>query len=655
MSDLKDGKLYLLLFLSAILLFLSFWAGVLAFPASSINVGDESDEGHAQNFHGRERNEWFSFRWTKGHSAIVVSGSGNVPLEMKLEMDGVRPEDQPAPRVRLIARGQELASFTAERGLKTYEFRYTPRTPTVARDLVLEIRADTFSPAAGDTRKLGVLVASLEATPISGLWWYANWVSIVALSTAIAVSYLILRILGGTPSSAFVGALLLLAFLCLVMVISVQEVLRFSLFLPAVCGLCYATVRIVRVAGSDKQAFWKTQLIFLFLLTNLAALSLLHAPGASDVGVWMEWLRNVDTYGIASGYEANHESYPPLSSVILFVVAKVSRLLQVDTFMGFKLSVAAFLLLTSLVFFKWTGSLLFTTLLQFALILNSTALGYIDVYFAPALILSLWALQRRNLLLFTVLFSTSCLIKWQPMIIAPFLLFYILNVNRMENWKQIDYKSLMKFVLLPLLLVLALVLSVFGLEPIRAFGRALVEDDLSGNALNFNWVLTHLFHTFYPHIFGDLVDGHSIVILTRDLRIVAVPQLMLFVLYAVTFVAFLRREKTFENVILYSLIGYLAYFMFNTGVHENHLFLASILAAILLWIDRSYSLTFVIWSLIANMNLFIFYGIDGRGLPFSRVVGVDFAFLFSIVNVLVFVMFFAAAIRRQNRASPGTA
>lgn len=387
----------------------------------------------------------------------------------------------------------------------------------------------------------------------------------------------------------------------------------------------------------------KIRHVLFFLLVSLVALGLLDSPGTFDVNKWMEWLHNVETYGIVSGFKVNHEAYPPLSSSILFIVAKVSRLFQVDVFIGFKLSLAVFLLLTSIAFFIWTKNLFITTLMQLTLILNSMALGYIDIYFAPTLILSLWALKTRNLLLFTVLFSITCLIKWQPIIIAPFFLIYILNIKKKEDWKQIDFKSFMKLVLFPFLLIFAFVLYIFGSELLRALERAISDPFLSGLALNFNWVLTYLLHIFYPDTFGSLAEGHWELIMTNDLRIVALPRLIFFALYTVAFVALLKRNKTFENVILYSLAGFLAYFMFNTGVHENHLFLASILAIILFWIDRSYLSAFVIWSLIANINLFIFYGVDGKGISLSRFLGVDFTFLFSIIIVLLFVAFFAKA------------
>jgi heme/copper-type cytochrome/quinol oxidase subunit 3 len=60
--------------------------------------------------------------------------------------------------------------------------------------------------------------------------------------------------------------------------------------------------------------------------------------------------------------------------------------------------------------------------------------------------------------------------------------------------------------------------------------------------------------------------------------------------YAVAVFAFMKREKTLTNLIRYSLAGYLAYFIFNTGVHENHLFLAAILSSILCWQDRSHAI-----------------------------------------------------------------
>lgn len=394
----------------------------------------------------------------------------------------------------------------------------------------------------------------------------------------------------------------------------------------------------------------KAQHIFLFLVVSLLALSFLHSPGTDDVEFWMKWIANLESHGVVSGYRANCQMYPPLSPVILFIAAQVSRLFRIDVFTGFKLSLVMFLLLTSALFLAWTKDLFLTAMVQLTLILNSTALAYLDIYFAPTLLLSLWALKARRLSWFTILFSVTCLMKWQPIIIAPVILLYILNVKGIGDWRKIEFKNLMRSTFLPLLAVSALVLLVFGREPIWAFRRALDGDPyLSGNALNFSWVLTHLLRMSYPHVFGGLVDGQAKLIVTEDLRIRGLPTVLFCALYIMVLIAFLRRNKTFRNFILYSLTAYLAYFIFNAGVHENYLFIPSIVAAVLCWMDRNHLATFAFWSVASNVNLFIFYGGgDGNAPPFSRVAGVDIALLLSILNVLFFTISFVTVIRENT-------
>jgi ABC-type transport system involved in multi-copper enzyme maturation permease subunit len=80
----------------------------------------------------------------------------------------------------------------------------------------------------------------------------------------------------------------------------------------------------------------------------------------------------------------------------------------------------------------------------------------------------------------------------------------------------------------------------------------------------------------------------------------------------------------------------------------------SILAAVLFWRQREHLSTFIICALAANANLFIFYGVDGKGLPISRVVGVDLAFPLSLLNVLLFFALFSMAVLK-TRTSPATA
>jgi hypothetical protein len=49
-----------------------------------------------------------------------------------------------------------------------------------------------------------------------------------------------------------------------------------------------------------------------------------------------------------------------------------------------------------------------------------------------------------------------------------------------------------------------------------------------------------------------------------------------------------------------------------------------------------------VWAALLNINMVVFYGLDGRGLPFSPVVGgLDMTLLLALLALLLFVGFFA--------------
>lgn len=384
------------------------------------------------------------------------------------------------------------------------------------------------------------------------------------------------------------------------------------------------------------------QLFFLSLLVILITLGFLNSPGTNDMDIWKRWAINADTYGPAAGFGVNNSDYPPFTSVILAGSALASRFFGIDIFYAIKSSILFFLILTTLSFWLWTKDVTAALILHLSLLLNSMALGYIDVFFGPSLILSLWALKQRKYTLFSLAFLLSILTKWQPILIAPFIIIYILNLKQLADFKQIDFKKIFWSMLFPSIVFLSATFIIFGLpEVLQAFQASLSHNYLSGNALNFNWLVTHFLHVFFPEQFGGLVKGQANIILTTSLKITLIPRLLFFLTYIISLFGFFKREKTFENLTIFSMLGYLSYFMFNTGVHENHLFIATILAVILFWINREHFSTMLTLLLISNINLFIFYGTDGAGLMFSRVIGktVDMALLFSIFNLVFFLLY----------------
>jgi len=397
----------------------------------------------------------------------------------------------------------------------------------------------------------------------------------------------------------------------------------------------------------------------LILLVLLATVSFVNSPGTDDVALyWVPWAEHAADLGGPAGFARDEAQYgyPPYGSVILASAVRLGRALGIGTFEALKWSLVVFLLAASALVWLWTRSVIVAALFGLALLLNSVALGYIDIYFAPTLILALWALKVRKWIWFVVFFSAACLTKWQPVLIAPFIVLYILDIQHIRHWRQIDFKRLAVTILLPAAIMLGITLLVFEAAPLASsLSKALNNEFLSGNALNFSWIETHWLHVFYPDEFGGLIGGEAGYIVSDALRVTLLPKVLFFLTYAVTIAAFFKREKTFENLINFSLIGYLAYFTFNTGVHENHLFLAVILAVILFWINLEQLSVMLILVFMSNINLVLFYGIDGQELPFSRVIAntVDVALLLSIFNVVFFVLLWAANTLPRKQTARG--
>jgi len=388
-----------------------------------------------------------------------------------------------------------------------------------------------------------------------------------------------------------------------------------------------------------------------FLLACMAALLFVRSPGTGDVAFWMRWIENAKTYGIRAGYAANDSDYPPLSMLFLVLVAKLSEFLGVSNFTGFKVSLYLSLLLTSFAFFVWTKNLLATSLLQLSLTLNSMALGYVDIYFAPPLIFALRALQQAKWLPFTLLFILACLIKWQPLMLVPMLVVYLTGMDGAGGLKRVNLRRFLLQIILPVSLTGVVCLAVFGIDIIMALGQAGTHPVLSGNALNLSWIVTHGLHVFLPDKFGPLVDGRARAIETGDARILFGPKLVFLLAYFSTLYAFIRVEKSFANLLLFSTIGYLCYFTLSAGVHENHLFLPSILAMALACMDKRYFPAAIFVLLLANLNLLLFYGMSGTGLPFPRVVGgVDVALPVSILAVMFFCVLFRPVVAELRSA-----
>jgi hypothetical protein len=381
----------------------------------------------------------------------------------------------------------------------------------------------------------------------------------------------------------------------------------------------------------------KRSAIGLLVLVNLIAASFLYSPGTEDVDTLYRWTEEITAYGVSGGFVHSGADYPPLAFVFLATVAELAHALGIGWFIALKSSVLLFLAATSACFYWFTRNLILTAGFELALVVNSVALGYIDVYFGLFVIAALFLLQRGNLSLGLVLFTTSCFIKWQPLIIAPFIGIYVLAVARDGP----DGNGRLRRVIAPFALsavvVVIPVFAFFGASVFDALRRIMSYRYISANALNLGWIHTWALHLTQPDKYGVLRSGHIDLIVAPD-ALTALPEKMLFyATYALVLIVFARQKKTFKRLIAYSMLGYMSYCLFNTGVHENHLFLVPCLAWILVSLDPDYLVRCINLSIIANANLLLFYGLFGQPLPFARVIaGVDITLCFAVANLCLF-------------------
>ena len=175
--------------------------------------------------------------------------------------------------------------------------------------------------------------------------------------------------------------------------------------------------------------------VFFFLLTTVSAVLLLNAPGTDDVGTLQTWSHIIERHGPIEGYIQSGADSPPGSVLLIAAAVQRAEAQALPGATGIKALILLFLLLTGLVFYL-TRNLGLTTLLQGAFLINGPALGYVDVLFAPPLLLALAALERRRLAWATALFIGACLLKWQVLIIAPFLLLHLLEIDS-AAWRAI--------------------------------------------------------------------------------------------------------------------------------------------------------------------------------------------------------------------------
>jgi hypothetical protein len=380
---------------------------------------------------------------------------------------------------------------------------------------------------------------------------------------------------------------------------------------------------------------WRSALdAFLAIACLLFTLASLDAPGTEDVDLWKFWMQNVSRLGLRAGYEATPDSYPPGAFAILLGVTKVAAALGVRRFLVFKLTLVLFLCATALVFWLWTRNRTLALALYLALALNSVALGYLDILVAPSLVAALWALRRERWALAGLCYALSLQPKWQPAILGPFVVLWVGLAAPCGLGPAI--RRLAAFAAPALAVAGASFLAVGAAYP-KSLLHATGHSYLSGNALNAPWLVGYGLRAWRPEVYGglssgpDALKGEHLILDTRDPALVVPLRLAFLGLYALALALLARRGRGFGDFLACALLGYVGYFAFATGAHENHLFLAVLVAAALAGVEPGRWLPFAGWAAAANLNLWTFYGLEGSVPQVAGIVGLSL--IFALMNL----------------------
>lgn len=394
----------------------------------------------------------------------------------------------------------------------------------------------------------------------------------------------------------------------------------------------------------------------LLLLELLFALLLLRTPGTGDVSsFFVGWIDTFLARGLADGYRLIDSNYPPLVAVVLLAAGAVGSVFAWNAFVSFKVLLAVALPIGTVSFWRWTRDIVLTGLLAVSLLLHGVALGYLDTLFAPTFILSLRALQQRRVARFSALFAVTSLIKWQPLVILPYLAIHALSIRPDQASTGASVPKRWIALAVPAAIVLTATVAIFGVESIQASLRqGSNRNYLSGTAQNINWIFTYYLSVTDPERYGAgdgltrIVEIDQIDPAWPWLRLMG-PVFLLF--YLVPLWRQIGQRASFAATIECSLAAYLSYFMLSPGVHENHLFLGTVLAAAAAALQPALTTRAILIVAMSTLNLITVYGITGEPFGFPPIVGIDVSVIFAAVNVGLFALFWTEIVRTRPISS----
>lgn len=370
------------------------------------------------------------------------------------------------------------------------------------------------------------------------------------------------------------------------------------------------------VKAYNKQHISKYKLLWVFSTIGVALLDFLiffRASGTGDIQQhFIYWIDNVYKYGLRQGFIANNDMYPPLSTILMYVMSRICFFF--DYFQAIRAADMVALLVCGLwIIYKFDKPEYGFWFVVSCLL--SIHLGFIDALVFPFLVISFWFLHKERYLLFALFFTLCCCVKMQPLILAPIILCYFINLQSHKPYIQIPFKRIFQMGGI-VLITLAPFFLIYGIKPIvKCIKEGLIAPGFSDNALNLVWVIQYICELLFPDKTQPLSDGLPAIYWSPHGKMLYFNYIFWIAFVLLCIFTLTLKHKTPSALIKICIIEYTAYFSFKLAVHENHLILAMVLTGILLCLEDTYinRWIFMFYALATNINMYLFYGITGAG------------------------------------------
>lgn len=425
--------------------------------------------------------------------------------------------------------------------------------------------------------------------------------------------------------------------------------------------------------------FGMIQIKKLLIILGLATFSLpmvIFFPneGTSDMGVWLEWTSHIDRWGPLNAYsiintDPNYENtdYPPLSFLNLWLALKAAATGNVSWMLGIKFILlvyylatwAAIIFLSTLIKKRSIGTNILISsglfLVSLYFVVNSQALGYLDITYAPYIVVSILLFAKRQYFLSGVLLTIAILIKWIVVLMIPAFLFYF--INKKGRRYRFGHFPMLKFfggvvLVAGLLLVVLLLNNISLLSLVESLRKALIRTSstLSPGALNFNLIIGYIVELLYP-------DNYQVVIRNNYQFFQSFSAAIFLAIIILILKNFLKVKKDMHSFLQTSLMVTWSYFIWRTGVHENHLFITVLTALCLAVLGTNWSniRQYLFLAFFGLANFFVYFGFPIREgsilIPdsFKVILGIKITVVLAAFHVLIFLIYFKKFLRGSFR------